>query len=152
VTDDWVELLSALTAADVRFLVVGAHALAVHGLPRGTQDLDVWIERSAENAARTWRALAAFGAPLESIDVSQTVFEQSNVVVQLGLPPNRIDLMTGISGVAEFSEAWSRRVEGPVRGRPVPFLGRADLIATKRAAGRPKDLADVAALEEQEKR
>ena len=150
-TDDWLELLSELATAEVRFLVVGAHALAVHGIPRGTQDLDVWIERSAENAARAWRALAAFGAPLESIDVSRTDLEQPNVVVQLGLPPNRIDLMTGISGVAEFSEAWSRRVESPVRGRSIPFLGRADLIANKRSSGRPKDLADVAALEEQEK-
>lgn len=149
VTDDWLELLSALANAEVRFLVVGAHALAVHGIPRGTQDLDVWIERSAENAARAWRALAAFGAPLESIGVSVADLEQPNVVVQLGLPPNRIDLMTGISGVADFSLAWSRRVEGPVRGRPIPFLGRADLIRNKRAAGRPKDLADVAALEEQ---
>lgn len=147
-TDDWIELLSALVAAEVRFLVVGAHALAVHGVPRGTQDLDVWIERSAENAKRTWRALGAFGAPLESMGVSQADFERPNVIVQMGLPPNRIDLMTGISGVAEFSAAWARRVEGPVRGRPVPFLGRADMIANKRAAGRPKDLADVAALEE----
>ena len=151
-TDDWIEFLTALATANVRFLVVGAHALAVHGLPRGTQDLDVWIERSPENAARTWQALGAFGAPLDSVDVSQTDFERPNVVVQLGLPPNRIDLMTGISGVAEFSEAWSRRVEGPVRGRPVPFLGRADLVANKRAAGRPKDLADAAALEEQDNR
>ncbi len=148
-TDDWLELLSELAAAEVRFLVVGAHALAVHGIPRGTQDLDVWIERSAANAARAWQALAAFGAPLASIDVTQADFENPDVVVQLGLPPNRIDLMTGISGVADFSEAWSRRIEGLVRGRPMPFLGRADLIANKRAAGRPKDLADVAALEAQ---
>ena len=78
--------------------------------------------------------------------MSQADFEEPDIVVQMGLPPNRIDLMTGIRGVADFSEAWSRRIEGPVRGRPVPFLGRADLIANKRAAGRPKDLADVAAL------
>lgn len=148
-TDDWHEFLTELATAGVRFLVVGAHALAIHGIPRGTQDLDVWIERSAENAARAWRALAAFGAPLESIDVSQADLERLNVVVQLGLPPNRIDLMTGISGIPEFSEAWSRRVEGAVHGRPFPFLGRADLITNKLAAGRPKDLADVAALNEQ---
>jgi hypothetical protein len=152
VTDDWLELLSELVRADVRFLVVGAHALAAHGIPRGTQDLDVWIERSPENAARAWRALAAFGAPLEAIDVSQADFERPNMVIQLGLPPNRIDLMTGISGILEFSEAWARRVEGQVRSRQVPFLGRADLIANKRAAGRPRDLADVAALEQQEQR
>ena len=82
-TDDWLELLSELATAEVRFLVVGAHALAVHGIPRGTQDLDVWIERSAQNAARVWRALAAFGAPLESIDVRPTDLELPNVVVQL---------------------------------------------------------------------
>ncbi len=145
-TDDWLDLLSVLAIANVRFLVVGAHALAVHGIPRGTQDLDVWIERSAENADRVWRALAAFGAPLETSEVRRTDLELPNVVVQLGLPPNRIDLMTGISGIADFSEAWSRRAEGPIRGQRVPFLCRADLIANKLATGRPKDLADVAAL------
>jgi hypothetical protein len=147
VIDDWLDLLTELSVAEARFLVVGAHALAAHGIPRGTQDLDVWIEPSPENAARVWKALAGFGAPLSSIAVTAADLERPDLVVQLGLPPSRIDLMTGISGIPSFSEAWARRLEGSVRGRSFPFLGRADVIANKRAAGRPKDLADLAALE-----
>jgi hypothetical protein len=147
VTDDWLDLLTELAAAEARFLVVGAHALAIHGIPRGTQDLDIWIERSPENAARVWRALVGFGAPLGSIDLSPSDLERPDLVVQLGLPPNRIDILTDISGVRNFPEAWGRRLVGEVRGRSFPFLGRADLVANKRAAGRPKDLADLAALE-----
>ena len=146
-TDDWLDLLNDLTNAEVRFLVVGAHALAAHGIPRGTQDLDVWIERTEENAARVWRALASFGAPLDSVDLGPADLVSRNTVLQLGVPPNRIDLLTSISGVAEFADAWGRRLEGRVRGRTFPFLGRDDLIANKKAAGRPKDLADLAALE-----
>ena len=145
-TDDWLDLLNSLTLAEARFLVVGAHALAAHGIPRGTQDLDVWIERSDENAARVWRALASFGAPLESLDLGPTDLAKPDTVFQLGLPPNRIDVLTCISGVADFADAWARRLEGRVRGRSFPFLGRDDLIANKKAAGRPKDLADLAAL------
>lgn len=145
--DDWLDLLAELTGAEVRFLIVGAHALAVHGIPRGTQDLDVWIERSAANAERTWRALASFGAPLQEMGITAEELETDSTVVQVGLPPNRIDVMTAISGVPDFGAAWSRRVDGTVRGRTLPFLGRADLIANKRAAGRPKDLVDLAALE-----
>jgi hypothetical protein len=147
VIDDWLDLLTELVAAEARFLVVGAHALAAHGIPRGTQDLDVWIEPSPENAARVWKALAGFGAPLASIAVTVADLERPDLVVQLGLPPSRIDIMTGISGIRDFSEAWARRIDGSVRGHSFPFLSRADLIANKRAAGRPKDLADLAALE-----
>lgn len=146
-TDDWLDLLNEFIANEVRFIVVGAHALAIHGIPRGTQDLDVWVERSPANAARIWQALASFGAPLASLDLSPADLERADLVFQLGLPPNRIDIMTGISGIPDFAEAWARRVECPIRGRSVPFLSRADLTANKRAAGRPKDLADLSALE-----
>lgn len=146
-TDDWLDLLTEFAAAEVRFLVVGAHALAIHGIPRGTQDLDVWIERSPENSARVWRALASFGAPLASLDLNASDLEREDLVIQLGFPPNRIDIMTGISGIRDFSAAWAGRLDGTVRGRSFPFLSRADLIANKRAAGRPKDLADLTSLE-----
>jgi len=148
VNDDWFDLLGALLDADARFLVVGAHAMAAHGVPRGTQDLDVWIEPSPENAERVWQALAAFGAPLTSLGIVQRDFTQPGVVVQVGLPPNRIDLLTAISGVPEFARAWQDRSVNPVRGRPVPFLGRAALVTNKRASGRRKDLADLEALGE----
>lgn len=146
-TDDWLEMLLELERAGVRYLVVGAHAIAVHGIPRGTQDLDLWIERSPENAQRAWRALAAFGAPLHSMKISPADFTRPGTVVQLGLPPNRIDLLTDLSGLDSFDAAWDRRAEGAVGGRTFPILSRADLIANKKAAGRPKDLADAAALE-----
>ncbi len=120
--------------------------MAVHGVPRGTQDLDVWIESSNDNAERVWRALGVFGAPVEDLRLTRADFTTPGIVVQLGLPPSRIDLMTGISGVPDFRSAWEQRVEHRVRGRTVPFLGRTQLIANKRAAGRPKDLADLDAL------
>jgi hypothetical protein len=148
VTEDWFDLLAAFTAADVRYLVVGAHALAVHGVPRGTQDLDVWVEPVPDNAERAWRALAAFGAPLDSLGVSLDDLHRHDTVVQLGLPPERIDILTTITGVPDFATAWADRVEHVVRGLPVPFLGRATLLRNKRATGRRKDLADIEALGE----
>jgi hypothetical protein len=148
-TDDWVDFLHTLLAAGVRFLVVGAHALAVHGVPRGTQDLDVWIEPSPENAEHVWSALAAFGAPLVSLGITRDDLQRPDTVIQLGLPPNRIDLLTTISGDPDFGTAWAQRAEHEVRGQRVPFLGRATLVDNKRAAGRHKDLGDLEALGEQ---
>ena len=148
--DDWADALAALIAAQARFLVVGAHALAVHGVPRATQDLDVWIEPSPENAARVWNALAVFGAPLEDLGIQVTDFSTEGNVIQLGLPPRRIDILTAISGVDNFSEAWNNRVERVLHGHHVPFIGRDALIANKKAAGRLRDLADIEALRESE--
>lgn len=147
-TDDWFDLLAALLDARARFLVVGAHALAVHGIPRGTQDLDVWVDPDPANTDRVWRALTEFGAPLESLGVTRDDLRRPDTVVQIGLPPNRIDLLTSISGIPDFESAWTERVEHDVRGRRVPFLGRAALIRNKRASARRKDLADVEALGE----
>jgi hypothetical protein len=147
VNPDWRELMETLKRHGVHFLVVGAHAVAVHGVPRGTQDLDIWLERDADNAARVWRALADFGAPLASIGVSRSDFEDADCVLQLGLPPARIDLMTAISGVDSFAAAFANRVEATVEGVTVPVLGRQELIANKRASGRGKDLVDLGWLE-----
>jgi len=148
VTDDWTDLLVALLDAQARFLVVGAHAMAVHGVPRGTQDLDVWVDPAPENAERVWTALANFGAPLGSLALSRNDFVRPDTVVQLGVPPQRVDLLTTISGVPDFDAAWSGRREAAVAGRSVPFIGRAELVANKRAAGRLQDLADLEALGE----
>lgn len=146
--DDWFDLLSALADADVRYLVVGAHAMAVHGVPRGTQDLDVWIDPEPANVARAWTALGAFGAPLEAIGVSVADLEREGTVIQIGVAPNRIDILTSISGIPAFAEAWAGRMESRVRGRTFPFLGRQALIANKRETGRLKDLGDLEALGE----
>jgi len=148
VNDDWFDLLKSLLAAEARFLVIGAHAMAVHGVPRGTQDLDVWVEPTAENAGRVWRALAAFGAPLTTLDITQNDLAQAGAIIQIGLPPNRIDLLTSLSGLPDFEQAWSHRSVHTVRDHQVPFLGRAELIVNKRASGRRKDLADLEALGE----
>jgi hypothetical protein len=142
---DFRDLLAALLAHQVRFLIVGAHALAAHGVPRATGDLDVWVEPTSANAARIWKALAAFGAPLDSLGIAERDFSRPDIVVQFGLPPLRIDLLTGVSGL-EFSEAWDDRLEETVDAVRLPFLGRRSLIRNKLASGRPRDLADLDAL------
>ena len=147
-TDDWIDFLFALLDAQARFLVVGAHAMAVYGIPRATQDLDVWVDRDAEQSARVWSALDAFGAPVDALGITRADLEQPGIVIQLGVAPNRIDLLTSISGVRDFGEAWEGRVEHVVRGRRVPFLGRSAFVANKRATGRTKDLADLEMLGE----
>ncbi len=129
----------------MKFLVVGAHALAAHGVPRVTGDLDVWIEQSAENAQCVWAALTAFGAPLDTLGIGVADFTAADRVVQLGLPPYRLDIMTSVSGIS-FGEVWEHRISGTLFGVPVFFLGRDALIRNKRASGREKDMRDVRAL------
>jgi hypothetical protein len=143
---DFRDILGALVQHQVRFLVVGAHALAAHGIPRATQDLDVWIHRTTDNAGRTWRALVSFGAPLRDLNIQEADFTQPDIVVQVGIPPNRIDILTGVTGL-RFEEAWATHTEGTIEGVRVAVLGREALIQNKRAAGRHKDLGDVEALE-----
>jgi hypothetical protein len=141
---DYVEMLSALRDARAEFLVVGAHALAAHGRPRATGDLDIWVRPSSENASRVWNALRVFGAPLESLSVSDLV--SPDLVFQIGVAPSRIDIMTGLSGVG-FEEAWDSRITVRIAALEIPVIGREALIRNKRAVGRPRDLADVAELE-----
>ena len=137
---DFVDLLRALSAADVRFLIVGAYALALHGRPRATGDLDVWIDATPENAARVMRALASFGAPLN--DVSVNDFSRPGVTYQIGVAPGRIDILTELTGIS-FDEAWPERMRRPFGDVEVDFIGRAAFIRNKRATGRAKDLVDI---------
>ncbi|MGH7719568.1 MAG: hypothetical protein ACREON_12095 [Gemmatimonadaceae bacterium] len=146
---DFRDMLSAFAAAEVEFLSVGAYALAGHGIPRATGDLDLWVRPSAANAERVMRALEAFGAPMDQITGDDLV--SPDLIFQIGIEPNRIDILTSIDGV-EFDEAWPNRVVIQVDGVEVPLLGREELIRNKRAAGRPQDLADVAQLEVMAKR
>ncbi len=141
---DFVDLLRAFVNADVRFLVVGAYALALHGRPRGTGDLDVWVEATPENAARVMTALAAFGAPLN--DISRKDFSQPGVTYQMGVDPCRIDVLTDLTGVT-FAEVWPERVRHHFGDVEVEFIGKESFIRNKRATGRPKDLVDVDGLE-----
>lgn len=146
INPDFLDLLCALHDAGARFLVVGAQAMAAHGVPRATGDMDVWVEPTKANADAVWQALKAFGAPIEAFDLSVDDFAESGNVVQIGLPPRRIDLITSIDGV-EFPAAWQTRVVTPIADCPVPFLAREDLLRNKRAAARPKDLLDIELLE-----
>src|SRR5690606_30038151 len=140
--DDFVDLLSSLLDARAEFLLVGAHAMAVHGVVRATGDLDVWVRPSAENAPRIVAALRAFGAPLDVHGGRVDDFARPDLVYQMGLPPRRIDVLTSISGIS-FDDAWSTHVETQVAQLRVPVLGRVALIQNKRATGRPKDELDV---------
>jgi hypothetical protein len=140
---DFSDLLRAFNAENVRYLIVGAHAVATHSRAHATKDLDVWVDPEQENASRVYRALANFGAPLQS--VTSADFSNPDVVFQIGVEPIRIDILTSIDGV-EFEEAWSGRVEttlGPVR---VYVIGRDALIRNKRSVGRARDLADIEEL------
>ena len=142
--DDFVDLLRAFSEAEVRFLVVGAYALAIHGHPRATGDLDVWVEPTPENADRVYRALQRFGAPLS--DITPADFASPSLVYQIGLPPRRVDVLTALTGLT-FEEAWPGRLQRSIGGVEVDVIGRSAYLRNKKATGRPQDLADVARLE-----
>jgi hypothetical protein len=140
---DFRDLLQCLNGASVRYMVVGAHAVAYHTEPRYTKDLDVWVEPSEENAARLWKALAQFGAPLKGVTVAD--FTNPELVYQIGVEPVRIDVMMDVEGVS-FETAWRNRIRSEYRNEQMYVLGRNDLIRAKRAAGRPQDELDVKRL------
>ena len=142
---DFCELLECFNANRVRYLVVGAYALAFHGVPRMTGDLDLLLDRAPDNAEHVIGALTAFG--FGDVGLSVADFQKPDVVIQLSLPPVRVDLLTDITGVT-WDMAWAGRAAGEFGGVPVAFLGIAELRANKRATGRHKDLADLEALGE----
>jgi hypothetical protein len=141
---DFLDMLSALSAAGAEYLVVGAHAVAVHARPRATGDLDIWVRPTPENAERVWSALEAFGAPLDHITPADLTSD--DLVFQIGVAPGRIDILTNIGSVG-FEDAWRNKVAIDLDGRSIPVIGREELIRTKRETGRPRDLADLAELE-----
>jgi hypothetical protein len=141
---DFVEMLRALSAEGVECLLVGAYAMAAHGTPRATGDLDLWVRPTRDNAERVLRALRRFGAPLFDLTVDDLACP--GTVFQLGLPPRRIDILTSIDGV-KFAGAWAARVTVRLDDVEVAVLGRRDLIRNKRATGRPKDRVDLRILE-----
>ncbi len=143
VNSDFSDLLRLFNANQVKYLVIGGYALIQYAEPRYTKDLDLWIGADATNAQAVYRALREFGAPLA--DLTAADFAQEGYFYQMGVPPVRVDILMGIPG-AVFDEAWPRRLEVDFDGLLVPFIARQDLIAAKRAAGRPQDLLDVAQL------
>jgi len=145
VQPDFKELLELLNAHEVEFLVVEGYALAHHGVPRFTGDLDLLVKSDGANAARILAALADFG--FGSLELSTDDFQQPDQVIQLGVPPVRIDLLTSLTGVT-WEEAHRGRVAGHYGEVPVHFLGRDEFVVNKRATGRHQDLADLEALGE----
>jgi hypothetical protein len=143
VNSDFSDLFAAFNGAGARYLVVGGYALAFHAEPRYTKDLDVWVEATPENADRVYAALGVFGAPLEQVTAHD--LSRNDVVFQIGVPPNRIDIVTSIDGVT-FAEAWPNRVESTYGEQRMALIGRGDLVRNKQAAARPQDLLDLSVL------
>ncbi len=141
---DLIDLLGALNAEDAEYLIVGAYALAFHGRSRATKDVDLFVGSNPENARKVWNALAAFGAPMADLRLGD--LESPGTFYIMGRPPNQIDIITAIDGVT-FERAWATRVASTYGGVPVCYIGKQELIANKKAAARPQDLADLAYLE-----
>ena len=141
--EDWRAFIESLNSNGVEYVIVGAVALAYHGFPRYSGDLDVLIRNTPDNAKRLESALAAFG--FASLGLKAADFTDSYRVIQLGVPPNRIDLLTSITGVP-FDEAWADRVDADLEGTRVSFISRQALIRNKRLTGRAQDKADLEAL------
>jgi hypothetical protein len=143
VNPDFRDLFAALNGVQARYLLVGGYAVAFHAEPRFTKDLDIWIDPEAANAALVLEALRVFGAPLQELTHSDLA--RPGTVFQIGVPPNRIDILTAIDGVL-FPEAWPNRARTTYGDQAVPVIGRAQLVQNKRASGRPQDLLDLELL------
>lgn len=142
-TKDFVEFIECCAAREVKFLIVGGYALAAHGHPRATKDLDLWVLISEDNSERLVAALEDFG--MGSVGLEPTDFLEPEIVVQLGYPPYRIDLITSASGVS-FDSCWDRRLTIAVGSVEAGLISYDDLIANKQATGRPQDIVDVGVL------
>jgi len=142
--EDYKEMLQCLAAEGVKFLLVGAYAMAAHGYPRATMDIDIWVMPSPDNAAATLKALRRFGAALHGLSVDD--LQKDDTIFQIGVAPRRIDIITGASGL-QFEEAFTRAVKVDIDGLEVHIPSVDDLIRNKRASGRTKDLADAEALD-----
>ena len=139
---DYKELLLRLNESEVRYLIVGGYAVMKYAEPRFTKDLDIWVENSRENSGRVFKALMAFGAPLDSDGINAGTFTSENLTYQIGIAPVRVDILTGITGV-DFLAAWADRVAGSMFGMPVHFISLNQLIANKQATGRNSDLEQL---------
>lgn len=140
---DWKEFLGLLNSRGVEYLVVGAHALALHGVPRYTRDIDIFVRPTPENAERLQFVLKEFG--FGSLEITTKDLQTPDRVIQLGVEPYRVDLLTSLSG-SDFEDAWSDHASGDIDGVPVNFLSVRAFRKNKLATGRTKDLADVEAL------
>ena len=145
VEKDFRDLCALFNTYNVEYMIVGGYALAFHGAPRYTGDMDIYIKPDSDNAQRVMTALTEFG--FGSLELSPSDFEKADMVVQLGVPPVRIDIITSISGVS-WEDAFTGRSEGKYGDLTVYYIGRKEFIANKRAIGRKQDIADLEALGE----
>ena len=143
--EDYKDILQLLADEGVKFLLVGAYALAAHGYPRATMDIDLWVMPSLDNAEAVLRALRKFGAPLQELTIDD--LRKDDTIFQIGVAPRRIDIITGASGL-QFDKAFAQSIEIDIEGIKINILSVDDLIRNKKASGRTKDLADVEVLEE----
>lgn len=143
--EDYKDMLQSLLNNEVRFLIVGAYALAVYGYPRATGDFDIWVEASSENSKKILSALTSFGSSTSGL--TETTFMQKGIVFQIGVAPRRIDLITHIDGV-DFKNAYPSRTTIVMEGLNLPFISKENLILNKKSTGRDKDLIDAKHLEE----
>ena len=146
VQPDFRDLLELLNKHQVEFMLVGGYALAFHGAPRYTGDMDIFVHVSSQNAARIMAALKEFG--FGSVGLTAEDFQKDNIVVQLGVPPVRVDIVTSLTGIS-WEEAYSNRVQGKYGDVFIFYIGRDQFISNKKATGRKKDLADLEALGEE---
>lgn len=141
---DYRDILSSFNDAKVEYVVVGAYAVAAHGLPRATGDIDLFVRPTPANAKLVWSALVGFGAPLERVDVAD--FSREGTILQIGVVPRRIDVITAIEAVS-FEEAWQGKVELELDELRLPVLGLKELLRNKLAVARPQDMADAERLQ-----
>jgi hypothetical protein len=141
---DFEELLSIFNENSVRYLIVGGHAVMLYTEPRYTNDLDVWIDATAENGERVYRSLLQFGAPLAGLTAKD--FAEEGSFYQMGIPPVRVDILMSLDGVT-FAEVWPNRQQSKLGNAQAWFIGRGELIRNKRAVGRHIDLHDAELLE-----
>jgi hypothetical protein len=143
--EDYKDMLQSLLDNEVKFLIVGAYALAAYGYPRATGDFDIWVETSPENSKKILSALISFGTPTSGL--TEITFMQKGIIFQIGVAPRRIDLITHIDGV-DFDDAYPSRTIIVMEGLNLPFISKENLIKNKKSTGRDKDLIDAKHLEE----
>jgi len=143
--NDYKDILLALSNRKAKFLLVGAYAMAVHGYPRSTMDIDLWIKSDPENAILVLQALEDFGAPSDNL--TQNDLQKENLIFQIGVAPRRIDILTSVDGL-NFEEAFANSQTIEIEGIPIQVLSTSDLIKNKRSTGRAKDIVDAESLED----
>jgi len=143
--EDYREILQILLRNEVKFLVVGAYAMAAYGYPRATGDFDIWVDTTLENSQRIYKSVSDFGAPLA--EITERTFTEKGIVFQIGVAPRRIDIITHIDGV-EFHNAYQDKEEVEIENMKIPFLSKSNLIKNKKSTGREKDKIDIIYLTE----